>query len=249
MESTVSLIDIFKILMKRWKLISLFIIGAGLISAAITFYLLKPVYQAKTQILVSQKNTENQLDLTMLQSNVDLISTYTDIINSPVILEKVINRLDLTENVDELTKSIMVTNKENSQVFTLVVENHDAEKVVKIVNALSETFQQEIKGIMNVDNVSILARAELKENPIPVKPNPLLNILIAIVIGFMSGMGLALLLELMDSTLKNEQDATAFLGLPILGSVQKMSKANKKDRSDTLAQTMGGETYVSSVEK
>ncbi len=56
---------------------------------------------------------------------------------------------------------------------------------------------------MNVDNVSILAKAELKENPTPIKPDPLMNIAIAIVVGSMAGIGLVFLLEYLDNTLKS----------------------------------------------
>ena len=75
---------------------------------------------------------------------------------------------------------------------------------------------------MNVDNVSILAKAELKENPTPIKPDPLLNIAIAIVVGLMAGIGLAFLLEYLDNTLKNGYDVETYLEMPVLGSIQKI---------------------------
>src|SRR4051812_45637193 len=104
MEATVSLFEILKTIKKRWKIIFLITLIAALISGAISYFLMKPVYQASTQILVNQKNTENQLDYTLLQSNVDLINTYSVILKSPVILEKVINKLGLTESWEELNQ-------------------------------------------------------------------------------------------------------------------------------------------------
>ncbi|WP_042353822.1 YveK family protein [Bacillus rubiinfantis] len=245
MHRTINLVDILKILKKRWKLISFFIIAVTAMSAALSYYVLKPVYQAKTQILVSQKNSENQLDYTLLQSNVNLISTYSDIIKSPVMMEMVANRLQLNESIEELNKSITVTSQENSQVFTLVVENHDHVKAVNIVNTLSETFQEEIKGIMNVDNVIILAWAEVKDNPIPVKPNHLFNITIAIVVGIMVGISLALIIELFDNTFKDEIEVEEFLGLPVLGSVQKIPRTTKKEKNRSKTKKVEGETFVS----
>ena len=125
------------------------------------------------------------------------------IIKSPAILDKVIDDLDLTQSVDQLNQNISVNSQENSQVFSLTVTDSNASKAVEIANAVSGTFQKEIQGIMNVDNVSILAKAEVKENPTPVKPSPLLNIAIAVVVGLMAGIGLAFLLEYMDNTLKD----------------------------------------------
>ena len=143
---------------------------ATLISMIISYFVLTPVYQASTQILVNQKNTENQLDISQISSNVELINTYSVIIKSPAILEKVIEKLELTQTVDELNQNISVNSQENSQVFSLTVENNDAGKAVEIANTVSETFQQNIQTIMNVDNVSILAKAELKKTLFRLNP-------------------------------------------------------------------------------
>lgn len=247
MEATISILDILNILKKRWRIILLTTLCAVLISSTVSYFLLTPVYQTSTQILVNQKNEENQLNYTLLKSNIDLINTYSVIIKSPVILEKVIDKLDLKQNVEELNKNISISSQENSQVFSLTVKDPDAAMAVKIANTLSETFQQEIKGIMNVDNVSILAKAELKENPAPVSPRPLLNIAIAVVIGLMIGIGISFLLELMDNSIKNDQDVEKYLGLPVLGTIQEIPQ--KKDKKNHETQNVRSETIVSSVEK
>ncbi|PCD09427.1 capsular biosynthesis protein [Peribacillus simplex] len=224
MEETISIKDIFKTLKKRWKLIMLLTLISALISGTISYFLLTPVYQSSTQILVNQKQSENQLDSTQIQSNIDMINTYSVIIKSPAILEKVIDELELNQSVDQLSQKITINNQENSQVFSLTVQDSNPAKAVEIANTVSLIFQKEIKGIMKVDNVSILAKAEVKENPTPVKPNPLLNIAIAVVVGLMAGIGLAFLLEYLDNTIKDEDDIERVLDLPLLGSIQKISQ-------------------------
>ncbi|MFE4896552.1 YveK family protein [Peribacillus butanolivorans] len=224
MEETISIKDIFQTLKKRWKLITLLTLIAALISGVISYFLLTPVYQSSTQILVNQKQSENQLDSNQIRSNIDMINTYSVIIKSPAILEKVIGDLDLPQSVDQLSQKITINSQENSQVFSLTVQDSDPSKAVEIANAVSGTFQKEIKDIMNVDNVSILAKAEVKENPTPVKPSPLLNIAIAVVVGLMAGIGLAFLLEYMDNTIRDEKDIETLLDLPLLGSIQKISQ-------------------------
>ncbi|PEZ83304.1 MULTISPECIES: Wzz/FepE/Etk N-terminal domain-containing protein [Bacillaceae] len=224
MEETISIKDIFKTLKKRWKLIMLLTLIAALISGTISYFLLTPVYQSSTQILVNQKQSENQLDSNQIRSNIDMINTYSVIIKSPAILEKVIDELELDQSVDQLSGKITINSQENSQVFSLTVQDSNPSQAVEIANTVSETFQKEIKHIMNVDNVSVLAKAEIKENPSPVKPNPELNIALAVVVGLMAGVGLAFLLEYMDNTIKDEEDIERLLELPILGSIQKISQ-------------------------
>lgn len=228
MEETISIKDIFKTLKKRWKLIMLLTLIAALISGSISYFLLTPVYESSTQILVNQKQSENQLDSTQIRSNIDMINTYSVIIKSPAILEKVIDELELEQSVEQLSEKITINSQENSQVFSLTVQDSNPSKAVEIANTVSETFQKEIKDIMNVDNVSVLAKAEIKENPSPVKPNPVLNIAIAVVVGLMAGVGLAFLLEYMDNTIKDEEDIERLLELPILGSIQKITQVHNK---------------------
>ena len=80
-------------------------------------------------------------------------------------------------------------------------------------------FQEEIQKLMNVDNVNILSPAVHVENQSPIKPDPMLNMAIAAVIGLMLGVGIAFLLEYLDTTVKTEQDIEELLGLPILGLI------------------------------
>lgn len=231
MEETISLQDIFKVLKKRLLLIiSLAILAAG-ISAVISFYVLTPIYQASTQILVNQNQSENNpIQSQDIQTNLQLINTYNVIIKSPVILEKVIEDLDLNMSSGALASKITVNNANNSQVVNISVQDEKPYMAVDIANTVAEVFQEEIQVLMNVDNVNILSPAVLPANPSPIKPNKMLNIAIALVIGLMLGVGLSFLLEYLDTTVKTEQDVEELLGLPIIGFVSKMPDSKKSAR-------------------
>ncbi|WP_102273263.1 YveK family protein [Cytobacillus massiliigabonensis] len=241
MEETITLKEFFGILKKRWLLIVLIPLFTGLTAFIISYYVITPIYQASTQILVNPKNSE--VDITQLRSNVDLINTYSVIIKSPAVLDKVINDLDLIESTEQLTNKVAISMQENSQVFSVTVEDKNAEKAAEIANSISATFQREIISIMNVDNVNILAKAELENSPKPVSPNPLWNITIAIVIGVMAAIGIACLLEYLDNTMKDGEDVEKYLGLPVLGSIQKI--APKRGKTEAKIQMNGGKTLES----
>lgn len=228
MEESVSLNEIFKILKKSWKLIITFIFVAALISGVLSFFIITPIYQASTQILVNQKDSDNQLDFARISTNIELINTYSVVIKSPAILEKVIEELEIKQSVDTFSQSISINREENSQVFSVVARSNNPGQAVDIANSVSKIFQKEIKGIMNVNNVSILAEAELKDNPSPVKPVPLVNIAVAIFIGLIMGIGVAFLLAYLDNTLKDAKDVETYLGLPVLGDIQKILNSKEK---------------------
>lgn len=64
----------------------------------------------------------------------------------------------------------------------------------------------------------------------PVKPNKQLNIAVALVLGLMVAIGLAFLLEFMDSTLKHPEDVEKRLGLPVIGSIPASVAVARKSR-------------------
>ena len=219
-EETISLQDIFKVLKKRILLILSITVGAMLIAGIISFFFLTPIYQGSTQILVNQQKQDQQTIQTQdIQTNLQLINTYNVIIKSPAILAKVIENLDLDTTPTALTKNISVTNANNSQVVNITVQDENPAFAVDIANTVATVFKEEIPILMSVDNVNILSPAVLSENPNPVKPNKIMNIAIAMVVGLMIGVGLAFLLEYLDTTMKTEQDVEDILGLPILGLV------------------------------
>lgn len=230
MEETLSLQEIAKILKKRlWLVIFFTFISIG-ISAGISFYALTPIYQAQTQILVNQNNSsESVYSWQTTETDLRLINTYNVIITSPVILTPVIEALNLNLTPAQLTQQISITNENDSKVVTINVENSNPSKAVEISNKVAEVFKEKIPQLMSVDNISILSVAKLNDNPSPVKPNKMLNITIAGIIGLMLGVGLAFLLELLDTSIKSEQDVEDYLGLPVIGIVD-LIKEEKQNR-------------------
>lgn len=224
MEETISLQDLFKTLKKRLLLIILTTVLAITVSGVVSFLFLTPIYQSSTQILVNQEKTDiSTFNSQDIQTNLQLINTYNEIIKSPYILSKVIAELDLNTTPPALTSQITVNNVQNSQVVNITVQNANPNIAVDIANTTAAVFQKEIKNLMKVDNVSILTPAIVGENPSPVKPDPMLNMAIAAVIGLMLGVGIAFLLEYLDTTMKTEQDVEEILNLPILGLISPIS--------------------------
>jgi len=220
MEETISIKDLFYTIKKRLSLIVVITALAVMVSGIISYFFLTPVYQVSTQILVNQSKDENTAyNYSEVQTNLQLINTYNVIIKSPAILDLVNEELELGITTSELNEKITVSNEQNSQVVNIAVQDENPYTAVDIANTVAEIFQQEVSTIMNVDNVTVLAKAVAGENPSPIKPQPLLNIAISLVIGLMLGVGLAFLLEYLDNTIKTEQDVERILGLAVLGAI------------------------------
>ncbi|MCM3033896.1 YveK family protein [Niallia sp. MER 6] len=221
MEETISLKELFQTLKKRIVLIISITLLAMIGSGIVSYFLLTPVYKSSTQILVNQTKTDESTfyNTNEVQTNIQLISTYSVILKSAAILNSVKEELNLNMNVSSLNNKITVENAQNSQIMTVSVTDADPKVALEIANKTAEVFEKEIKKIMSVDNVTILPLADDQENQSPISPNPPINIIIAGVIGLLVGIGLAFLLEYLDNTIKNESDVEKLLDLPVLGAI------------------------------
>ncbi|MFT8323478.1 MAG: Wzz/FepE/Etk N-terminal domain-containing protein [Bacillus sp. (in: firmicutes)] len=220
MEETISLKELFQTLKKRLAMIISITLVAMIVSGVISYFVLTPEYKSSTQILVNQtKKDQNLYNTNEVQTNIQLISTYSIIIKSAAILNDVKSDLNLDMSVAELNDKIVVESAQNSQIMTVSVTDSDPAMALDIANKTAEVFEKQIKTIMSVDNVKILPLADDQENQSPVSPNPPLNIAIAAVVGLMIGVGLAFLLEYLDNTVKTEQDIEKLLELPVLGAI------------------------------
>lgn len=199
------------------------------ISGIISYHFLTPIYQTSTQLLVNQEQTGGvQLTNQGIQTDLQLINTYSNIIKSPVILTKVIENLNLDSTAKELNEKITVNSTTGSQIIDIVVEHEDPEVAVRVANVTAEVFQSEIQELMKVDNVKILWPAEEVKNPVPIKPNSIINMAAAGVGGFIMSIGISFIMAYLDTTIKNEEDVEKYLKLPLLGVISPIIDTKKE---------------------
>lgn len=217
-EETIDLQELFQILKKHLLLIFALAVSIMALSGVFTLFFITPVYQTSTQLILVPRVSEGAL-LTQgeINANLQMINTFNEVLVSPMILNEVIDELDLTLTAGSLRSMVTARNTTNSQVITLTVQNENAELASKIANTTAEIFKMEVLENFNMDNVRILADAQIPNRPI--SPRPLLNVGIGLVIGAMIGIFLAFLLEFLDKTVKTEQEVEKLIGVPVIGII------------------------------
>lgn len=226
MEEEISLVELFTILRKRLgMIISLSFLGF-ILSFIFTFFVITPQYSATTQMLVSQTESSQPIQQGDINTNLQLINTYKDIIKGPVILDDVREELELDLTHGELSNKIQVVSDAASQVFSLKVTDTTPYQAAEIANKTAEVFQEKVDQIMNVDNVTVISVAIPDTSP--VSPNKTLNLAIGLLLGLMSGVGLAFVLEFLDTTVKDPKFVTDEVGWTNLGSISVLSKDELK---------------------
>lgn len=238
-----------QMLRKRlWLLIAFVAVctaGAGLYSQ----YLMTPEYEAESTLIVNKmsmdRNGSLSPDVNEITSNIMLINSYKVIITSAAIMDKVVERHpELDVDSRDLADKLQVVTMQNSQVITLKMRDPSYERAMNIVNSVSQVFREEIPRIMKIDNISILDTAKAQSDPVPVSPKIKLNMAVAFAASFLLAVGLVLLLEYLDDTVKNEYDVERYLGLTTLGAIRKMKKRDLRTRTSARAKKQAGEKYA-----
>lgn len=223
MEEEISLVELFNILKKHLTTIVFSMVVTTLLAGVYTFVIATPMYESSTEMLVSQSSDEN---LGMSRQDIDtslqLINTYSDIIRNEVILTPVIEELDLDMEVGQLRGNVTVARESDSQVFSIQVRDENPYAASEIANTISKIFQSKIDQIMNVDNVTVISAAIPETSA--VSPNNLLNLVIGFVLGGMIGIMITFIRELLDTTVKSDDFITNEVGWPILGEISVFTK-------------------------
>ena len=213
--------DLWKIIKQRLMLIVIATVVAVAATGLISFYVLIPQYEATTTLLVQPVNLFEEITYNDLIANEKLVTTYTEIIKSRMIAQDVILRMNLNIPEQELLKNVKVIGIKNTLITAITVISPDPLQAVSIANCFAQSFRDNLSEIMKVENVSILDEAKLEDNPKPVSPKPLLNMLIMLFLIFNTGIFLAIFSEMMDKTVKLQGYTNEIFGLPLLGIISK----------------------------
>ena len=213
-ENTIEFTRILQIIKKNlWLLILLPIIFL-LLSVVLTFFVLKPQYQASTQVLVNQKKEAKNVAVQEVQGNIQLVNTYAEILKSPRILDY--NKY----SSEELNKMVNVKTQANSQILNINVTDYNKKKSEDIANKVANVFKDDMPHIMNVDNVSILSTANGTAEK--VSPKISVNLIIGLFVGLVLAIFIIALKEMLDKRIKSEEDVERELNVPVLGSIPKL---------------------------
>ncbi|MDZ4992189.1 capsular biosynthesis protein [Clostridium perfringens] len=228
-ENTISLQEIAYALKKRWRLIALITIGATLISAILSFFVIKPQYEASTKLFIGKQesqdnNAYNSSDVIMYQQ---LMKTYAELAKTSDLVTKAVDNAGLNfdnKQIQNVLKNLQATPSADTQILELKYKGKNPKEALEITEAVTNEFITESKKLIPNGNIQIIQDPQLPERP--VSPNKKLNILIAFVLGLMVGVGVVLLLEYLDNTFKSREELEKTLELPIIGTIPDYNNLN-----------------------
>lgn len=230
MTNTIDLHRLIAIFRNHYRMMIIWTLVAGILGFAFSKFVIIPKYTATTEILVNQKHASDSdgQAYNNQQADVQIITTYKDIITNQVILNKVSDQLDSPAtsrqygrtyemSANDLKNAITISNQQNSQVFSVAVKTDNPEKSAAVANTIASVFKKQIKKIMSVNNVTIVSKASVPESQS--FPNIYLFTLAGAVLGFLLSIIWLIIKELLDTTINTDDYMTNVLGLTDLGHV------------------------------
>lgn len=194
-----------------------FMLGVGY-----TLKLTTPIYRSSVMVvLVSasqpQNGTNTQITATDISINTKLVTTYSKLAQSKIVLEQTIKNLNLPMTRDELQSKVTVKAVQNAELLEVSVQNEDPKEAARIANELVRVFSQKVKELYNINNIQVMDEASIPEKPENI--NHAKDVIIFCTVGFMVACGYVFFANLLDQTVKSAEGIESEFGIPVLVSI------------------------------
>ena len=209
-EEEINILD-YLILVRKYtmRIVGATVIGV-ILSLIFMMLFVDRQYKSEAQLLVNQSNaSETAIQYNDIQTNVNLVNTYKDIISGNAVLEQVNANLGNVFTVSQLRGAISVEQSANSQAFYISAIMESPTDAQNVVNNVITVFEDTLLDVYGEDVSSIYVMSQASYNPMQVSPNVFQYALIGGMIGFMLMVGIALVQELLDTRIKSVEDLTS----------------------------------------
>lgn len=217
--------DIINAIKKRWQLIVGITLVATILTTVVSFFVIKPKYQAATKLFIGKENGDQQTvysnsDIQMYQQ---LIKTYISVINTNDLIEKALEDNNVNANSKSVLSNLeVIQSGTNTQILEIRYISENKELCKEVVDAITNEFVNYSPTLVPNATVKIVEKARLPQNP--VSPNKKLNIAIAFVISAMIGIAISIMLEFMDNTFRDKESLEKFTDVPVIGLIPNADK-------------------------
>jgi capsular polysaccharide biosynthesis protein len=182
------------------------------------------IYEADITVLVGQnQGLAENLNLTTALQNV--ANSMSKMITSRTVAEKVVGDLNLNMSPETLLNNLSAQPVQQTQLIQVTYTDTNPQQAAKVANGVGNAFSELIQKTES--SQSGLTAQLWQGATVPnssVKPTPTRNGILAALIGLLLGVGVAFLLDRMDTRWRSMDEVEESLGLPILGVIPQMTR-------------------------
>ena len=226
-ERNLTLRDLLRILWKRlWVIVLMALVFVG--AAVGSSFWQTPVYEASATLLVGQK--QGKIEQPNLMSSVEglqqLTHTVVEAVDSRPIAEEVVQQQGLQMTPQDLLDNLAVEQVEDTQFVGLSYRDTDPEKAQEIINHVGDVSSERIsEAVSGTDSITVSVWDPAPLPEAPVSPDPVRDAFLALGLGLMFGIGLAFLLEGLDTRWRSAEEVEQASGAPVFGVIPEFEVA------------------------
>lgn len=202
--------DFLALLRRSIALITVCTLLSVALAAVLTFRLDKR-YESTTRVFVSAAQAETSAAYAGGLLSEQRVAGYVELVESKLLAKRVQDRLGEVGEPEELRERVTGSAVGETSVLEIRVLESSPELARDVAQAYAEELvlvaleiETPPSNAKSPVKATIIDAASIQESP--VFPKPALNIVLAAVFGLVLGVGLALLRELLDNTVKTEDD-------------------------------------------
>lgn len=189
-----------------------------------------PKYTSSTRLVLATSNSSTQssgtITTTDLTLNSNLVSTYRELVKSTNVVRQVISNLGMVADEEQIKKQISVTSVTNTALIEISVTDINPTNAAKIANELANVFIDEVTKIYKLDNVYVLDKAEIDENPSNI--NHIRDVAIFTFLGIVVSAAYVIIANMLDTTIKTVEDVEKGFKVSVLATVPMLDFTNAK---------------------
>ena len=210
------------------KYIIITIILSVLLGIGYSYFLVTPKYEASTTLVLAkaEEKATNEISTGITQTdlniNQNLVSTYRELIRSKTVIREEMENLkikDLKETT--LKNNITVSSVRDTELIEITVKDENPERATNIANEIAKVFTVHVAEIYNINNVHVIDKAEL--NNVPYNVHHTKDIAVIALIGAILSIVCIIILSLLDTTVKTQEDIEKVTGMIILAEIPEIS--------------------------
>ena len=216
--------DYLLVLRRNWILIASLAL-VGVLGGAATSVLVPATYTAETQLFVAIQNSgtvqELQQGNTFSQARVQ---SYAKTVDTPVVLQPVIDALGLPMTASELAGKVKATSDLNTVLITISASDGSPVQAAAIAQAIGDslvkavdTLERSDKAASSPVKLSIVTPAVAPRKPSA--PNTRVNLALGLLAGLVLGAGSTLVRTVLDNRVRGEEDVRRITDAPLLGGI------------------------------
>ncbi len=215
---------------KKFWVIALMAVLGAVISLFVTVLFIPPKYNASAKFYVNNNavsiaDTALSISQGDISASESLVDTYIVILNSRNFLQTVKDHAEVDYTTDQLRNMISAAAINDTAVFEVVVTGSDPDETHKIAYSIKHILPSRIDAIIKG------AKSVVVDDPIaptaPSSPNKITNTMVGFLVGVVLSVGIIILVELFDNTIRGEEDIVETCDYPILAAVPDMSSTLK----------------------